>query len=150
MLLLRPQVSVSDGSGRLIRRLAGRGRCTEFSVLGVVDTRFGQPASSGRWAVEVRVFTHADMSMITYSVDVYRSRPIGASILCLALKGLHTQAGWACWWRVATCSHGLHRSTLWVKKRIHYNIVHNFPKCWPIFKFFSLTDSIANTQQNRH
>jgi len=39
------------------------------------------------------------MSMITYCVDIYRSRPIGASLLttspqqgCLALKGLHT--GW--------------------------------------------------------
>jgi len=37
--------------------------------------------------------------MITYRVDVYRSRPIGAPLLttspqqrCLALKGLHT--GW--------------------------------------------------------
>jgi len=37
--------------------------------------------------------------MITYRVHVYRSRPIGASLLttspqqgCLALKGLHT--GW--------------------------------------------------------
>jgi len=45
--------------------------------------------------VEVRVFTHAHVSMITYRVDVYRSRPIGASLLCLALKGLHTRAGWA-------------------------------------------------------
>jgi len=48
--------------------------------------------------------------MITYRVDVYRSRPIGASLLCLALKGLHTRAGWAWWWRVATCGHGLYRS----------------------------------------
>ena len=31
--------------------------------------------------------------MITYRVDVYRSRPIGASLLCLALKGLHTGLG---------------------------------------------------------
>jgi len=45
------------------------------------------------------MFTHAHVSMITYHVDVYRSRPIGASLLttspqqrCLALKGLHT--GW--------------------------------------------------------
>jgi len=36
-------------------------------------------------AVEVRVFTLAHVSMITYRVDVYRSRPIGASI----------PAGWA-------------------------------------------------------
>jgi len=34
-----------------------------------------------RWAVEVRVFTHAHVSMITYRVDVYRSRLIGASLL---------------------------------------------------------------------
>jgi len=47
----------------------------------------------------VRVFTHAHVSMITYRADVYRSRPIGASLLstspqqeCLALKGLHM--GW--------------------------------------------------------
>jgi len=54
---------------------------------------------SKRSAVEVRVFTRAHVSMIIYRVDVYRSRPIGASLLtaspqqgCLALKGLHT--GW--------------------------------------------------------
>ena len=29
----------------------------------------------------MRVFTHAHVSMITYCVDVYRSRPIGASLL---------------------------------------------------------------------
>jgi len=51
------------------------------------------------------VFTHAQVSMITYRVDVYRSRPIGASLyspqsLSLALKGLHTGAGWP-WWRVS-------------------------------------------------
>jgi len=44
----------------------------------------------------------ARVYMITYPVDVYRSRPVGASLLttspqqgCLALKGLHTGAGWA-------------------------------------------------------
>jgi len=31
--------------------------------------------------VEVRMFTHAHVSMITYRVDIYRSRPIGASLL---------------------------------------------------------------------
>jgi len=35
-------------------------------------------------------------------------------------------------------------------KTRHYNIVHNFAKCWPIFNFFSLTDSLVNMQQNRH
>jgi len=40
--------------------------------------------------------------------------------------------------------------TLWVKKTRHYNIVHNFAKCWPIFKFFPRTDSLVNMQQNRH
>ena len=52
--------------------------------------------------VKVRVFTHAHVSMITYRVHVYRSRPIGVSLLttspqqgCLALKGLHIGAGWA-------------------------------------------------------
>ena len=48
-----------------------------------------------RWAVEVRVFTHAHVSMIAYRVDVYRSRLMGASLLYLALKGLHTRAGLA-------------------------------------------------------
>ena len=69
-----------------------------------------QPAKSGRWAVEVRVFTHAHVSMITDRVDVYQSRPIGASLLttspqqgCLALNRLQTGAGWA-WWRVSTVS----------------------------------------------
>jgi len=36
------------------------------------------------------------------------------------------------------------------KKTRHYNIVHNFAKSWPIFKFFSPTDSLVNMQQNRH
>jgi len=36
------------------------------------------------------------------------------------------------------------------KKTRHYNIVHNFAECWPILKFFSLTDSLVNMQQNRH
>ena len=40
--------------------------------VGVVDRR---------WAVEVRMFTHAQVSMITYLVDVYQSRAIGASLL---------------------------------------------------------------------
>jgi len=30
------------------------------------------------------------------------------------------------------------------KKTIHYNIFNNFAKCWPIFNFFSLTDSLVN------
>ena len=53
---------------------------------------------SGRGA---RVYTCTSV-MITYLVDVCRSRPIGASLLitspqqgCLAMKGLHTGAGWA-------------------------------------------------------
>ena len=33
-------------------------------------------------------------------------------------------------------------------KTRHYNIVHNFAKCWPIFKLLSLTDSLVNLQQN--
>jgi len=56
-----------------------------------------EPATSRRWAVEVNVFTHAHVSIITYRVHVYQSRPIGAFLLttspqqgCLALKGLHT------------------------------------------------------------
>jgi len=64
-----------------------------------------QPARSRCWAVEVRVFTYAYVSMLTYHVDVYRSGPIGASLLitspqqeCLARNGLHTGAGWAWWW----------------------------------------------------
>jgi len=59
---------MSDGSGRPIRRLAGRGRCT----------------ASRRWVVEVHVLAH--VSMITYHVDVYRSRPIGASLLTTGLR----------------------------------------------------------------
>jgi len=39
------------------------------------------------------VFKRAHVSMITYRVDVYRSRPIGASLLCLALKGTQGLAG---------------------------------------------------------
>jgi len=31
-------------------------------------------------------------------------------------------------------------------KTSHYNIVHNFAKCWLIFKFFSLADSLINVQ----
>jgi len=48
------------------------------------------------------MFTHAHVSMVTYRVDVYWSRPTGASLLCLALKGLHTEAGWAATRHVAT------------------------------------------------
>jgi len=33
---------------------------------------------------------------------------------------------------------------------MHYNIVYNFAKCWPIFKILLLTDSLVNMQQNRH
>jgi len=68
-------VSVSDAmagdrSGRLIRRLAGHaGR--GFAV--------SQPAADAK-TVEVCVFRHAYVSMITYHVDVYRSRPIGTSL----------------------------------------------------------------------
>ena len=40
--------------------------------------------------------------MVSYRVDAYRSRPTGASLLCLALKGLHTDAGWAATRHVAT------------------------------------------------
>jgi len=42
---------------------------------------------------------------ITYRVDVYQSRPAGASLLCLALKDLHTGLdgpGDAEWRHVAT------------------------------------------------
>jgi len=56
------------------------------------------------------------VSMITYRVDVYRSKPIGASLLCLAMNGLHTRAGWA--WRVATCGRRLRRSS--THKRLKY------------------------------
>ena len=49
-----------------------------------------------------------------------------------------------------TCAYNktLTNCTLWVKKTRHYNIVHNFAKCWPIFKLLSLTDSLVNLQQN--
>ena len=34
-------------------------------------------------------------------------------------------------------SYMLYKSTLWVKKNTsHYDIVHKFDKCWPIFKSF--------------
>ena len=32
------------------------------------------------------------------------------------------------------------------KKTRHYNIVHNFAICWPIFKLLSVTDSLVNLQ----
>ena len=65
---------MSDGSGR--------------GWLGVVDTRYGvsQPVASA--TVEVRVFTRAHVSRITYRVDVYRSTSIGASLL--AERDRHT------------------------------------------------------------
>jgi len=46
--------------------------------VGVVDTLRCQPATSRRWAVDVRVFTHA---RVDDNVDVYRSGLIGASLL---------------------------------------------------------------------
>jgi len=69
---------------------------TEEGVVEVVSASQEQTLS-GRGAR-----TGAHVSMITYRVDVYRSRPIGASLLTtspqqgfLALKGLHTGPGWA-------------------------------------------------------
>jgi len=32
----------------------------------------------------------------------------------------------------------------------HYNLAHNFAKCWLIFRILSQTDSLVNLQQNRH
>jgi len=32
------------------------------------------------------------------------------------------------------------------KKTCHYTFVCNFAKCWPIFKIFTLTDSVVNLQ----
>jgi len=56
------------------------------------------------------MFTHAHVSMMTYHVHIYRSRPIGASLLttspehgCLALKGLHTD-----WLGMVTGIHLIH------------------------------------------
>jgi len=46
-------------------------------TVGVVETRLAAATLSGRGA---RV-AHAHVSMITYRVDVYRGRPIGASLL---------------------------------------------------------------------
>jgi len=76
---------------------------TEVGVAGWAWSTHATVSASLLPAVEVRrVFTHAYVSMITYHVDVYRSRPIGASLLttspqqgCMALKGLCTGAGWA-------------------------------------------------------
>jgi len=39
------------------------------------------------------------------------------------------------------------------KKTSHYNLAHNFAKCWLIFTILSLADSLVslvNLQQNRH
>ena len=75
---------------------------TEVGVAGWAWSTHATVSASLLPAVEVRVFTRAHVSMITYHVDVYRSRPIGASLLttspqqgCMALKGLCTGAGWA-------------------------------------------------------
>jgi len=105
---------ISQMSSGMCRQCCGDGSgCLIYGWLGVVIAQnflcwawlagCGQPASSRCWVVEVHVFTHAHVSMITYCVDVYRSRPIGASLLCQALKGLHT--GWL--GRDTTCGHGL-------------------------------------------
>ena len=56
---------------------------------GVLRVAGCQPASNRRWAVELCVFTHSHVSTITYRVDVYRSGPIGASLLCLGGLGLN-------------------------------------------------------------
>jgi len=37
-------------------------------------------------------------------------------------------------------------STLWVKKRRHYTLVHIFAKYWPIFTILSLTYSVGTVQ----
>jgi len=53
---------------------------TTSAVTQIVGGGRGRLAGVRRWAVEVRVFTDA-VSTITYRVDVYRIRPIGASLL---------------------------------------------------------------------
>ena len=61
-------------------------------VLDVVDTCFRVSqlqTLSGRGA---RVYTCTCVHDNIPCIDVYRSRPIGASLLCLALNGLHM--GW--------------------------------------------------------
>ena len=63
--LLKPQVSMSMIiylGCRWWGWLAGRGR----------HTLWCEPARSRRWAVEVRVFIHAHVSIISYRVHVYR------------------------------------------------------------------------------
>jgi len=35
-------------------------------------------------------------------------------------------------------------------KTSHYNLAHNFAKCWLIFTILSLTNSLVNLQQNIH
>jgi len=73
ILLLKPQVSVTQGC-QWWAWLAGHGR----------NTLRCEPARSRRWAVEVRVFTHAHDN-IPCSLHVYGSRPIGASLLTTSL-----------------------------------------------------------------
>ena len=67
--------------------------------MGVVDTRYGVSQPGADAERQRCACLHMHVSVITYRVDVYRSRPICASLLstspqqgCLALKGLHT--GW--------------------------------------------------------
>jgi len=54
---------------------------TEVGVAGWAWSTHATALVSLLPAVEVRMFTHAHVSMVTYRVDVYRSRPIGASLL---------------------------------------------------------------------
>ena len=108
LLLLKPQ----GCRWRKWAWLAGRGR----------HTLRCQPARSRRWALEMRVFTHAHVSMIADRVEVYRTRPIGAYLLttspqqgCLALKRLHTGDGWV-WWRV----YPLNTDLDWGRSSVNY------------------------------
>ena len=83
-------------------------KTTRLSVVsvtaGVVNTHLAAATMSGRGA-RVSTCTCVHDNIPCRTVDVYRSRPIGASLIttsprqgCLALKGLHTGAGKA-WWQ---------------------------------------------------
>ena len=68
---------VGGGRGRLAGNTGGLAGWPV--TVGVVETRLAAATLSGRGARVYACTMH--VSMITYRVDVYRSRPIGASLL---------------------------------------------------------------------
>jgi len=94
----------------------------------------GPRASAGPWAracvrtinlsraahryIKLPSITLSWQNIVSRSFRVpYATRTVLPVATCRQAKGLHTRAGWAWSWRVATCGHGLHRSSFYYRPR---------------------------------